>query len=184
MFESHHILAQRTSDDGDGGWIKFVFGGIFFLIWIISALGTWLNKKHEEERRRRLREQLNQGASPAPRSAPTPMAPPMRVGQPAPPRAPRRFPQRAPKAPRQPAQRARAAPVPPPVPVAQGASDSPTQSVAATEMSTLKKGGAHAPGATATSIARWLRPETLRQQFILTEVLQPPLALRESRDLL
>jgi hypothetical protein len=183
VFESLHILAQRSSDDNDGGWIKFVFGAIFFIIWIVSALGTWLNKKHEEERRRRLREQLNQGTAPPPRSmqAPSPRPPPMRVGQPAPPRAPKRFPQRAPKPPRQPAQRSRAVPGPPPVPVAQAASDSTTHSVAATEISALKV-GAHARGATATSIARWLRPDTLRQQFILTEILQPPLALREPRD--
>ena len=34
--------------------------------------------------------------------------------------------------------------------------------------------------ATAPAIARWLQPNTLRQQFILTEILQPPLAMRES----
>jgi len=38
-----------------------------------------------------------------------------------------------------------------------------------------------APAATANAAAlsRWLTPETLRSQFILTEILQPPLALRE-----
>jgi hypothetical protein len=29
-------------------------------------------------------------------------------------------------------------------------------------------------------LSRWLRPQTLRAQFILTEVFQPPVALRES----
>jgi hypothetical protein len=29
-------------------------------------------------------------------------------------------------------------------------------------------------------LARWLRPQTLRSQFILTEIFQPPLALRDS----
>ncbi len=29
-------------------------------------------------------------------------------------------------------------------------------------------------------LARWLKPQTLRAQFILTEVFQPPVALRES----
>ena len=33
------------------------------------------------------------------------------------------------------------------------------------------------------AFAKWLRPETLRQQFILTEVLQPPRALRPWDDL-
>ena len=34
---------------------------------------------------------------------------------------------------------------------------------------------------TAGAIAKWLSPATLRQQFILTEILQPPLALRAGR---
>jgi hypothetical protein len=34
------------------------------------------------------------------------------------------------------------------------------------------------PGITATAINQWMRPQTLRQQFILTEILQQPLALR------
>jgi len=29
-------------------------------------------------------------------------------------------------------------------------------------------------------LARWLRPQTLRAQFILTEIFQPPVSLRES----
>jgi hypothetical protein len=33
--------------------------------------------------------------------------------------------------------------------------------------------------ANASAVAKWLRPDTLRQQFILTEILQPPLALRD-----
>jgi hypothetical protein len=37
--------------------------------------------------------------------------------------------------------------------------------------------------ADAAAIARWLRPASLRQQFILTEVFQPPLAFREEREL-
>jgi len=35
--------------------------------------------------------------------------------------------------------------------------------------------------ATAPAVAQWMRPETLRSQFILTEVLKPPLALRPPR---
>jgi hypothetical protein len=30
-------------------------------------------------------------------------------------------------------------------------------------------------------VHRWLNPATMRGQFILTEVLQPPLALRDER---
>lgn len=41
--------------------------------------------------------------------------------------------------------------------------------------------GQSAPVATARSLAQWMRPETLRSQFILTEILKPPLALRPPR---
>ena len=37
------------------------------------------------------------------------------------------------------------------------------------------------PAVTALTIARWAKPATLRQQFILTEIFQPPLALRDPR---
>jgi hypothetical protein len=37
------------------------------------------------------------------------------------------------------------------------------------------------PSAGAESIHRWFQPRTLRSQFILTEILQPPLSLREPR---
>jgi len=36
-------------------------------------------------------------------------------------------------------------------------------------------------GAEAPAISRWLTPKTLRSQFILTEVFQPPVALRPER---
>lgn len=36
--------------------------------------------------------------------------------------------------------------------------------------------------ATAPAIARWLKPQTLRSQYILTEILQPPLGLRPRQE--
>jgi hypothetical protein len=39
------------------------------------------------------------------------------------------------------------------------------------------------PSANAVALNRWLSAGTLRSQFILTEILQPPLALREPREL-
>jgi hypothetical protein len=36
-----------------------------------------------------------------------------------------------------------------------------------------------APALDAASLRRWLTPVTLRQQYLLTEILQPPLALRD-----
>jgi hypothetical protein len=40
-----------------------------------------------------------------------------------------------------------------------------------------------APTADATAIRRWLTPATLRQQYMLTELLGPPLALRRDREI-
>jgi hypothetical protein len=37
--------------------------------------------------------------------------------------------------------------------------------------------------AQASAITKWLRPRTLRQQFILTELLQPPMAFRPPQDI-
>jgi hypothetical protein len=37
-------------------------------------------------------------------------------------------------------------------------------------------------GADAAALARWMNAKTLRSQFILTEILQPPLALREEKS--
>jgi hypothetical protein len=53
----------------------------------------------------------------------------------------------------------------------------PAKSIAATAAaaSVDKK-----PSANAATLRRWMNPTTLRQQFMLTEIFQPPLALRES----
>jgi len=36
-----------------------------------------------------------------------------------------------------------------------------------------------APSVNASVIAKWMKPTTLRQQFIITEIFQPPLSMRE-----
>jgi hypothetical protein len=45
----------------------------------------------------------------------------------------------------------------------------------------IQTGAPRQVSAGAESVHRWFRPQTLRSQFILTEILQPPLALREPR---
>jgi hypothetical protein len=45
----------------------------------------------------------------------------------------------------------------------------------------LQPSAARPVSAGAESLHRWFRPGTLRSQFILTEILQPPLSLREPR---
>jgi hypothetical protein len=67
---------------------------------------------------------------------------------------------------------------PPPMPAAPPTTRSMQISTPAQSVEPLKR---TAITATAPVIHRWLNPTTLRQQFILTEVFQPPLALREER---
>jgi hypothetical protein len=38
------------------------------------------------------------------------------------------------------------------------------------------------PRVGASELRNWLKPATMRQQFIVTEILQPPLALRPPRE--
>jgi hypothetical protein len=42
-------------------------------------------------------------------------------------------------------------------------------------------GGGGGTSANAATLRQWLTPQTLRSQYILTEILQPPLALRPDR---
>jgi hypothetical protein len=72
---------------------------------------------------------------------------------------------------------------PPPLPAAQPFGDeapimlSPESPIAESSpaRSTLSR---KSVGVAAPAIHKWLTPATLRQQFILTELFQPPLALR------
>ena len=70
-------------------------------------------------------------------------------------------------------------PVPPAVP---GEGESLTHTLLPGDASAFISPSARAPNtasADATAIRRWLTPQTLRSQFILTELLHPPLALRD-----
>ena len=121
---------------------------------------------------------------PPPVFAPTrtiegPYVPPRPVQRPVP---ARRVPVTVPPAP-QPAARPaprktkkKAAKPPPPVPV-----DAPTPSMAALAPAAPSPAlrPVAAGSADAAALSRWMNAKTLRSQFILTEILQPPLALRE-----
>jgi hypothetical protein len=52
----------------------------------------------------------------------------------------------------------------------------PAKSIAATAAAASPNAK---PSANAATLKRWMNPSTLRQQFMLTEIFQPPLALRE-----
>jgi hypothetical protein len=81
-----------------------------------------------------------------------------------------------PPAPKPPKRKAPAAATPVPV---QLEDDVPRSTVATTEI--RSEGAAPAkrmPSANAALLHRWLNPNTLRSQFILTEIFQPPISLR------
>ena len=101
------------------------------------------------------------------------------ISPPPPPRPPMRRPQLQQQ--RHPARVA----APPPIPLLEVDDDAPRSTLAAPPApppAGAKPQAAHTrQTATAPAISRWLKPGTLRQQFILTEIFQPPLAMREQR---
>ncbi|MGB7158777.1 MAG: hypothetical protein WBD40_11960, partial [Tepidisphaeraceae bacterium] len=44
--------------DSDVDLPKIIFGVIFFLIWVLSAVVSWVNKKQQEAKRQRAREEM------------------------------------------------------------------------------------------------------------------------------
>ena len=77
-------------------------------------------------------------------------------------------------------QKSRDLPPAPPLPSAIPAAV-PVAARAVSEARPAARPAAPAP-ADAAALSRWLNPGTLRSQFILTEILQPPLALRDPGD--
>jgi hypothetical protein len=71
---------------------------------------------------------------------------------------------------------------PPPLPAAVVAQEAPVKVMLAEEAAPAVTSRSAKKPATvgAAAIRRWMRPQTLRQQFILTEVFQQPLAFREN----
>ena len=119
-----------------------------------------------------------------PKPAPQPQRRPQRIKAPARVAQQQRQARMAKPAPR----RAVAAPLAPP-PLAQAAPQvthvapvSATRAVQPARQGAASSSSGGRTKADARALARWLRPQTLQQQFIVTEIFQPPLALRsESR---
>ena len=201
-----HILAQ----DGDDV-AKIIFGVFFALIWALSALASWVNKKQQEARRQRTREQMaRMPAPPAPPPMPRRIAEGLAQRHPEVLRPPMPAPPPPPPIRQQPRQRV---PVPPPVPSQARGSKAATKHQRAAQKAAqeaarraaefrayeedqqqrrrsadARRAAQVAPATparrqptavTAPAIRDWLTPETLRSQFILTEILQPPVSTRE-----
>jgi hypothetical protein len=183
--------------DSEDSTVKWIFGLVFLVIWAVSALMSMLAKKKEQERRERVRREIELGRSmpPSPvqqapmQQSPRPIRPPTQ--QPRPPmQQPRPRPQPAPPRPAQ----ARPAPQKQPkkrfpvkTPAARPSAPARVLQAEPAEAVILDASpfaptttAAKRPNApSAAALHTWLKPATLRQQFILTEVLQPPVAMRD-----
>jgi hypothetical protein len=174
-----------------------LFAIVLIVIWTISGVASAMNKAKEQERRRLVRGQIEREAQGSPRAPRLPRAqviptepPPQRAtpqmieqflaGQGLPP--PIRV---APRAQRGPA------PIPVPAGPRRGAKSKVKRPVATAVEVAVAPAPIAAPApvrpvarpqpvtVNANTLASWLRPGTLRKQFILTEILSPPLSMRE-----
>ena len=144
---------QHILAESDSGAMKVIFGVIFVLIWFATSAMSALAKKKT------------------------------------PPQAPRKPPVIAPRRPAPPARRSvpmiskpnpTAAKVQPPPIVAAPAAAFVPSSITRLRTSGAGPTLAHA-APRADALRLLLRPQTLQQQFLLTEILQPPLSLRSER---
>ncbi len=67
---------------------------------------------------------------------------------------------------------------PPPIPTATESAPEPIPAAVAAELNPRAHRQA-LPPVNAAVIAAWMKPDTLRKQFIITEIFQPPLSMRE-----
>ena len=176
---------------------------IIVVIWTLSGIATAMNKKNEAQRRRQLALQLQRASTQSrPQSSPSssplrrisqgiasrfpdvllPPAPPRIPAPPTPPRRPPMPPQKKKSQQRRVAaatQQRRVPAPPPPAPASNFAQASAPLSTAAPAAQSAHDRAAASKTVDAAALARWARPATLRQQFMLTEIFQPPLALRD-----
>jgi hypothetical protein len=171
-----NILAAGNETD----ITRILIGAVFVLIWLAGQAMSVLAKRTEEARRRRLREQIG---TPQQSTATVPHRPVQRSAPPAP--VAKRIPQRLPKQTRTPAK------APPPLPSAKKGTVSTAAAIESIATVARRSTPIASPtsserapvSANATALRAWLQPKTLRQQFMLTEVFQPPLALRDPDQL-
>jgi hypothetical protein len=177
-----YILADK-----DDSGTKLIFFLIVAAIWLISAAAGAIKKKQEELRREQLRSQLETSLPRLPPPVPTPPLASSRVSQPTAVQQRRNaLRQRTTQAKPQARRAARE------VPKATFSSAEMSKSQGtqletapalpqSRDLSATEIGSREAVSRPSMSRALHdlLRPPTLRKQFILTEILQPPLALRE-----
>jgi hypothetical protein len=191
MQQVQHILAESID-----GQVRIIFWLFVVAIWAISAIAGKIKKSSQAQRERLLavRRSIQQSQQMAKQNVakarpPVQLAPegarripPPRVTQ-RPPVGKRTAPRPVanykgiPKAAKRPVL------VPPPLPLpARAKPRAPEVELEEIAPATPRVVSSSAPPVTvgATAIRRWLKPSTLRQQFILTELFQAPLSLREN----
>lgn len=166
-----HLLAQ----DGEDSPVAAI---IFFVIFAFVSLINWLQKRQQEKRQRQmqvppppvpqapqevLQQQIPRRQMPKPR-------PPQRKQQPKR-QQPARVPNQRQQAPR--------TPPPAPVEVIEPLAVQMPDVVAATEISEAAPRRAASAAVSAARIRHMLSPRNARGTYILTELLQPPVSLRE-----
>lgn len=156
-----------ASDDYDG-MIKLIGGVIVLIIWGVGAMASTIKKAQAQARQKQARAPF---APPLP--AQRPIAAPARPPA-IPPRIPMALPPLSTLVRAQPPARAAARPK----------AAAPVQITSAPARVAVPKPKAApvSPAVASSSIAGLLRPTTVRAQFILAEVLQPPLALRTKQN--
>jgi hypothetical protein len=175
-----HLLSAR---DESG---KLIVGAIVFVIWLIGSIISSIKKgadarKVQQEKQRMAATRAAMRVPTVPqaqsrRQQPTmPQQPRVPVSRKVAKRRPPPIPKKAPPAP--PRQRE-------PEPIMMQVVDSVRDDRARTAAATARPATSSARPTTATAAAlnRWLNPTTMRQQFILTELLQPPITMREDRE--
>lgn len=181
--------------------MKIVFGVAVGVFWVIAQIASALGKKKEQAKRERVRLELERNAHQRrgpdwEQVAQTPPLPPPPVNRPpapqpyqsapqyppVPPRPPQQQqhrqpqrPARQPKPPKLPKKKKQ--PPAPPVPVLEEVEETRRTVVESTEQRKQRE-----PRVGARELRTWLNPSTMRQQFIVTEILQPPLTLRPPRE--
>jgi hypothetical protein len=187
MMNSHGLLLQQE----EPGWGRMLFALIFLLIWVISAIAGAISKRRKQQQVDVEWEPDEEVVIIEPREVPPTRPRPVerRVQRPAPPPLPPRM------EPARPVPPARRQPRPAAVPsrVFPGAAEvvMPDRAfpqararVPISERSTPVVGAppsvSHEPsaGAPVRVLRQWLKPQNLQTHFVLTEVLQQPLALR------
>lgn len=171
-----------------------IIGIIFFLIWVVVLVVSGLQKLGEAKRKREATMRRQMPTTPQPAQQPQHPSRPAPQRAQLPPRLPqpehRPQPQARPKVPQLPKPAATTMPIPTPAPALVSAPDTRDFSAGAASERAFQaeigsaeqhKARAAKPIVTARQIAKGLRPESFRKLYILTELLQPPIALRQDR---